>query len=58
MTDIVKTLEDALEIIKKQKAEIERLRGKIKSLYKELERISLMTVATDEKEMTEVSENG
>ena len=36
MTDIVKTLEDALEVIKKQKAEIERLRENNQKLYEEM----------------------
>ena len=37
---------DALDLINRQKAEIERL-------YKEIERISKMTVETNVKEMTE-----
>ena len=42
---------DALDLIHRQKAEIERLNVKIKDVYKELERIALMSVATDSKEM-------
>jgi uncharacterized protein (DUF305 family) len=36
--------------IKAQAAEIEKLEAKIKDLYKEMERIALMTVPTDSKE--------
>lgn len=42
---------DALDLINRQKAEIERLNEKIKSIYKEMERIAKMTVETDVKEM-------
>ena len=42
--------------IKSQKAEIDRLNAKIQSIYKELERIALMTVETNVKEM--VCNNG
>ena len=49
--DILIRKKEALrDEIAEQQAEIERLREKIKSLYKELERIALMTVERDIKE--------
>lgn len=39
----------AVAELQEAQAEIERLNAKIKSLYKEIERIALMTTATDEK---------
>ena len=44
---------DALDLINRKDAKIERLEEKVKSLYKEIERIALMTVLSEEKEMTE-----
>ena len=40
----------ALDLINRQKAEIERLKEKNKSLYQEIERIALMTELTERKE--------
>jgi hypothetical protein len=37
--------------VDKQKEEIERLNAKIAGLYKEIERIALMTVETDRKDL-------
>ena len=37
--------------VDKQQEEIERLNAKIEGLYKEIERIALMTVETDRKDL-------
>ena len=42
---------DALDLINRQKAEIERLNAKIESLYKEIVRIALMTEESNKKEV-------
>ena len=53
--ELIKYKEDYGDLINRQKAEIERLKAKNQSLYKEIERIALMTDEKDEKEM--VGEN-
>jgi hypothetical protein len=45
------TAKETVDLINRLQAENERLNTKIKSIYKELERISLMTVETDRKEL-------
>lgn len=52
LKEYFEVVEDDIEnLINRQKAENENLNAKIKSIYKELQRIALMTVATDSKEM-------
>ena len=46
-----KSLNQSEDYLNITKAEIEKLNAKIKSLYKELVRIALMTVETESKEM-------
>ena len=43
-------LNDTIDLINHQKDEIEKLNSKIKDLYKEIERIALMTVPKDIQE--------
>lgn len=49
---LIRKKETLRDEIAEQQAEIERLREKIKSLYKEMVRIALMTAETDEKHIT------
>ena len=46
-------LQCALDFIKKQNAEIKRLNERIKANYKEMTRIALMTVETNEKDRSD-----
>lgn len=49
--DFAKTINALqMEELQKEQAEIERLNAKIKSVYKELQRIALMTAPLDKKE--------
>lgn len=49
--------QNALDLISQKEAEIERLNEKIKYLYDELERVALMTVATDRKNGEAIKKN-